>query len=78
VGVEELVRVRLVGVVVLAEDEGDEVLILVDDRQLVELVLPDDIVCGLERRVSSGAVMSFSNGVMKSRTSLPRSSREGR
>ena len=26
-------------------------LILVDNRQLVELVLPDDIVCGLERRV---------------------------
>jgi len=38
-----------VGVVVLAEDDGHEVLVLVDDGQRVELVLPDDVVGNLER-----------------------------
>ena len=49
--VEQLVGVLLVGGIVLAEYEVFESLILIHQRQGVELVLPDDVVCFLERGV---------------------------
>ena len=42
--VEEFEWIFFVGIVVLAEDQVHEILIFVDDRQLVELVIPDQIV----------------------------------
>ena len=52
--VEQLERVCLVAVVVLAEYHVDEVLLVVYERQGVELVVPDDVVCGLEAGVRRG------------------------
>ena len=48
VGVEQLVGVGLVLVVVLAEDDAHQVVVLVHDGQGVELVVPDDVVGLLE------------------------------
>ncbi len=42
--VEQLVGVGLVGVVILAEDDADQVIVLVDDGQGVELLVPDEVV----------------------------------
>ncbi len=47
--VEQLERVFLVGVVVLAEYHVNEALILINDRQCIQLVIPNDVVCFLER-----------------------------
>ena len=47
--VEQLERVFLMGVVVLTEHEVAQVIVRVDDRQAVELVIPDDVVGFLER-----------------------------
>ena len=44
VGIEQLVGVGLVGIVVLAEDDADQVIVIIDDRQGVELLIPDQIV----------------------------------
>ena len=51
VAVEQLVGVGLVAVVVLAEDDAHEVIVVVDDGQSVELVVPDDVVGNLEADV---------------------------
>ena len=44
------------GVIVLAEYHVNEVLVLVDNRQRIELVIPDDVVCFLE-----GSILRCSN-----------------
>ena len=49
--IEQLVGVGLVAVVVLAEDDAHKVIVVVDDRQSVELVVPDDVVGNLEADV---------------------------
>ena len=49
--VEHLEGIRLVLVVVLAEHQVLKVVVFVDERQRVELVVPDDVVCKLERSV---------------------------
>ena len=49
--IEELVGVGLMAVVVLAEDDAHEVIVVVDDGQSVELVVPDDVVGNLEADV---------------------------
>ena len=51
VAVEQLVGVGLVAVVVLAEDDPHKVIVVVDDGQGVELVVPDDVVGNLEADV---------------------------
>ena len=50
VAVNELVLVVLVVRVVLAEDHVTQALVLVDERQHVELLVPDDVVGHRERR----------------------------
>ena len=42
--VQQLVGILLVFVVILAEDHGDKIVVLVDDGQLIDLVIPDDII----------------------------------
>ena len=49
--IEQLVGVGLVAVVVLAEDDTHKVIVVVDDRQSVELVVPDDVVGNLKADV---------------------------
>ena len=49
--IEQLVGVGLVAVVVLAEDDAHEVIVVVDDGQGVELIVPDDVVSNLEADV---------------------------
>ena len=44
VAVQQFERVGLVAVIVLAEHQVFEVLLLVHERQGVELVVPDDVV----------------------------------
>ena len=44
VAVEQLGGVLLVLIVVFAENHADQAAVLVDDRQLVDLVVPDDVV----------------------------------
>ena len=51
IAVEQLVGVGLVAVVVLAKDDAHEVIVVVDDGQSVELVVPDDVVGNLEADV---------------------------
>ena len=51
VAIEQLVGVGLVAVVVLAEDDAHQMVVVVDDRQGVELVVPDDVVGNLEADV---------------------------
>ena len=51
IAVEQLVGVGLVAVVVLAEDDAHQVIVVVDDGQGVELVVPDDVVGNLEADV---------------------------
>ena len=51
IAVEQLVGVGLVAVVVLAEDDAHEVIVVVDDGQGVELVIPDDVVGNLKADV---------------------------
>ena len=51
VAVEQLVGVGLVAVVVLSEDDTHQVIVVVDDGQGVELVVPDDVVGNLEADV---------------------------
>ena len=46
--VQQLQRIALVGVIVLPEDEADQMAVGGEDRQRVELVLPNDVVCGLQ------------------------------
>ena len=50
-GVEHLVGVRFVGIVVLAEHHIGERIVVVHERQRVQLVIPDDIVSNLKRSV---------------------------
>ena len=52
--IQKFERVFLVRVVILAEDKRDEPPVRGNDRQRIELVLPDDVVCGLERRAFPG------------------------
>ena len=47
-GVEHLVGVRFVGIVVLAEHHIGERVVVVHERQRIQLVIPDDIVSNLE------------------------------
>ncbi len=54
VGVQKLVGIGLVGVVVLAEHERHQMVLGVHDGQRVQLVIPDDVVGGLQR----GAIRS--------------------
>ena len=49
VAVEQLVRVGLVLFVVLAEHHVHKVVVVIDDRQGVQLVVPDDVVGFLQR-----------------------------
>ena len=49
--IEQLVGVGLVAVVVLAEDNTHQVIVVVDDGQGIELVVPDDVVRNLEADV---------------------------
>ena len=49
--IEQLVGVSLVAVVVLAEDNAHQVIVVVDNGQGVELVVPDDVVSDLEADV---------------------------
>ena len=49
--VEQLERVLLMGGVVLAEHEVQQVAVGVHNGQGVELMLPDDVVCFLQRRL---------------------------
>ena len=51
IAVEQLVGVGLVAVVILAEDDAHEVIVVVDNGQSVELVVPDDVVGNLEADV---------------------------
>ena len=51
IAVEQLVGVGLMAIVVLAENDAHKVIIVVDDRQSVELVVPDDVVGNLEANV---------------------------
>ena len=46
--IEQLKRVCLVAVVVLTEYHINKVLLVVYQRQRVQLVVPDDVVCDLE------------------------------
>ncbi|MPM45247.1 hypothetical protein SDC9_91933 [bioreactor metagenome] len=59
--VQQLTRVLLMGVIVLAEDEGDHVALPGNDRQGVEFVLPDDVV-RFGKRDAFRAVDQPSNG----------------
>ena len=47
IAVEKLVGVGLMAVVVLAEDDAHQMVVIVDDGQGVELVVPDDVVGNL-------------------------------
>ena len=49
--IEQLVGIGLVAVVVLAEDDAHKMIVVVDDGQSVELVVPDDVVGNLEADV---------------------------
>ena len=51
VRVEHLERVGLVGIVVLAKYHVHEMVFGIDQRKRVELVVPDDVVSGLEARI---------------------------
>ena len=57
--VKQLVGVFLMGIVVLAEDKVQKTLVGIDDRQGIDLVLPDQIVGLLERRVLAGVGQGF-------------------
>ena len=46
--VQQLQGIALVGVIVLAEHEADQMAVRRQDRQGVELVIPDDVVCSLQ------------------------------
>ena len=60
--VQQLQRIVLVGGVVLAEHEIQQVVILVHDGQAVELVLPDDVVGFLQGSVRRGGDQLLSRG----------------
>ncbi len=75
--VEDLVGIVLVLGVVLAENEVKQSACGVNYGQGIELVIPDNIVCFLERG-ALGAVTSFSRGVMNSETHVESSMRETR
>ena len=47
--VQQFIGILLMGVVVLAEYECNQLAVLVHDGQGVELMIPDDVVCSLER-----------------------------
>ena len=49
--IEQLVGVGLVAIVVLTENDAHQVIVVVDDGQGVELVVPDDVVGNLEADV---------------------------
>ena len=49
VSIQQFIRMLLVRVVVLAENESLEPLIAIDYRQLVDLVVPDNVVCFRKR-----------------------------
>ena len=62
VGVLQGEGVLLVLSVVLAEDEVEQVILLVDDGQGVELVIPDDVVGLLQARRGGGGDELFARG----------------
>ena len=61
VAVQQLQRVSLVGIIVLAEDKGHQMPILRDDGQRVELAVPDDVV-GLFQAGALGGVDELFHG----------------
>ena len=69
--VDQLVRILLVLVVVLAEHQVAQPAFVVDDRQAVEAVLPDQVV-GLGRVMPSRPYTSSRNGVIRSSTGCSR------
>jgi hypothetical protein len=60
--VQQLLRVLLVAVIVLAEHEVFQMVLFVDDRQAVQLVIPQDVVRLTERDGIPGVDL-LSNGV---------------
>ncbi len=50
--VEQLQGIFLVGIVVLAEYHIDKMLVFIDQREGIQLVVPDDVVCFFQRGIS--------------------------
>ena len=66
--VKQLKRICLVAVIVLAEHQINKMLLLIHQRERIELMIPDDIVGDLERGVRRRGNQLFQTGVMNSDT----------